>query len=242
MKTSIIFSVLIPGILVFSSCKTGNKENTAAKVKPVQKDTKNQGTENIKDVTDFILDGNVIVEKIYGDLNKDGKDDCVVLTKETDKTKFVKDEHRGVLDRNRRGLIILIYKNGSYDVVLKNPSCFSSENEDGGVYYPPELSVEIKKGNLYINYNHGRYGYWSYTFRYQNSDFEMIGYDDSDNFGPRINSEVSINYLTKKKIIKVNTNENAEGGDEVFEETIEKVNINQLTKLSEIKDFDGLDN
>ena len=40
---------------------------------------------------------------------------------------------------------------------------------------------------------------------------------------------------------KVNTNENADGGDEVFIETKKKVKINKLIKLSEIVDFDELD-
>jgi hypothetical protein len=126
-------------------------------------------------------------------------------------------------------------------VVTKNYDCFSSGNEDGGVYFAPELSIEIDKGNLYIHYSHGRYGYWRYTFRLQNSDFELIGYDSSDNRGAVINNEISINYLTKKKIVKENTSANAESGEEFFKETVTKVNNNKPIKLSKIKDFDRLD-
>ncbi|MBM3431676.1 MAG: hypothetical protein FJX92_01565 [Bacteroidetes bacterium] len=61
-----------------------------------------------------------------------------------------------------------------------------------------------------------------------------------NNGGALIESETSINFLSKKKQKKVNTNENAEGGDEVFEETWKKINVNRLIKLSEIKDFDEL--
>ena len=68
---------------------------------------------------------------------------------------------------------------------------------------------------------------------------ELIGYDES-NGGVVIESETSINYLTKKKIEKVNTNEKAEGGDEVFKETISKIKTAKLTQLSAIKDFDEL--
>jgi hypothetical protein len=187
----------------------------------------------------FLPKGYVIFEKINGDLNKDGIEDCVLVIKGTDTSKVVTDEYRGKLDRNRRGIIVLFDKKDHYELAVKNYDCFSSENEDGGVYFPPELTIEIKKGNLFINYGHGRYGYWQYTFRHQNSDFELIGYDESSDSGPVVDSKTSINFLTKKKQRKVNTNENAEGGDEAFKETWKSINVKRLIKLSE-KDFDEL--
>ena len=190
--------------------------------------------------SDYLPKGYVIFEKIIGDLNKDGIEDCVLIIKGTDTSKIIKDEYRGKLDRNRRGIIVLFNKKDHYELTVKNYNCFSSENEDGGVYFAPELSVEIKKGNLHVHYGHGRYGYWQYTFRFQNSDFELIGYDES-NGGVVIESETSINFLTKMKQKKVNTNENAQGGDEVFKETWKKISVNKIIKLSEIKDFDELD-
>lgn len=191
--------------------------------------------------TDFLPKGFVVFEKIIGDLNKDGIEDCVLIVKETDKTQIITDEYRGQLDRNRRGIIVLFNKNDKYVLAVKNLNCFSSENEDGGVYYAPELSIEIKKSNLYITYSHGRYGYWGHTFRFQNSDFELIGYEISDYHGPVVNRETSINFSIKKKIVKVNTNENADSGEEIFKKTTKRININKLIKLSEIKDFDELD-
>ena len=190
--------------------------------------------------SDYLPKGYVIFEKIVGDLNKDGIEDCVLIIKGTDTSKIITDEYRGKLDRNRRGIIVLFNKKDHYELAVKNYNCFSSENEDGGVYFAPELSVEIKKGNLHVHYGHGRYGYWQYTFRFQNSDFELIGYDES-NGGVVIESETSINFLTKMKQKKVNTNENAQGGDEVFKETWKKISVNKIIKLSEIKDFDELD-
>jgi len=198
--------------------------------------------EKRKELTEFLPAGYVIFDKVYGDLNKDGLEDCIVIIKGIDKNNIVKDEYRGELDRNRRGIIVLFNKKESYELAVKNYDCFSSENEDGGVYFAPELSVEIKKGNLYIHYGHGRYGYWDYTFRFQNSDFELIGYDSSDNFGPITNAQTSINFLTKKKLHRVNTNQNAEtDGEEIFKETWTKIKVDKLIKLSEVKDFDELE-
>jgi len=146
-----------------------------------------------------------------------------------------------MVDRNRRGLVILFQKENGYEQVLLNEACFSSENEDGGVYFPPELDVSIDHNKLFINYNHGRYGSWGYTFRHQNSDFELIGYDRTEQFGPIVNREVSINFLTKKKKELVNMNENIEdSGVEDFKETWSNVETKNQIKLSEIEDFEGL--
>lgn len=198
-------------------------------------------TKQGKEPSDFLPEGYVIVERINGDLNKDRLVDCILIIKGTDKSKIIKDEYRGELERNRRGIIVLFNKKGHYELAVKNYDCFSSENEDGGVYFAPELSIEIKKGNLNILYGHGRYGSWSYTFRFQNYDFELTGYDLRDNRSPIVNKTVSINFLTKKKQTNENINQNAEvDGDEVYKETWEKIRVEKLLKLSEIKDFDDL--
>lgn len=189
---------------------------------------------------DFVPEGYIVFEEIYGDLNKDGISDCVLIIKGTNKDNIVINEFDEEVDQNRRGIIILFKKNNQYELAVENYDCFASENEDGGVYLPPELSVEINKGKLYVHYSHGRYGYWKYTFRYQNSGFELIGYDES-NGGVVVDSEISINFLSKKKLLRVNTNENAEGGDEVFKETWEEIQIDKLVRLSEINDFLELD-
>lgn len=188
--------------------------------------------------SEFVPDAYKAVDKIYGDLNKDGVEDCVLLIKGTEKGLIVKDANGEELDHNRRGIIVLFKKGKGYILAVKNYACFSSENEDGGVYFPPELSVEIQQGKLYVHYAHGRYGYWRYTLQYRNSDFELIGYDESDNQGPVVNSETSINFLSKRKKIRINVNRNSEGGDEVFEETWSEVKTGKPEKLSEIKSFD----
>ena len=106
--------------------------------------------------------------------------------------------------------------------------------------YPVSSSIEIKKNKLNVHYAHGRYGYWQYMFRYQNADFELIGYDIS-NGDAVIESAISINFLTKKKQEKVNVNSRAKGGDEVFKETWKNISINKLIKLSDIENFDELE-
>lgn len=225
------------------SCKNEPKKQAIQEnANPISENvnTEKSVTVEVKKLEDFVPKGFVIFDKIIGDLNKDGADDCVLIVKGTQKDKFIVDEDRGELDQNRRGIIVLLKDGKSYQLASQNLSCFSSENEDGGVYYAPELSVIIDLGKLYVEYAHGRYGYWHYTFRYQNDDFELIGYESASTRGPVINTEISINFSTKRKQVKENTNEEAEPGDEVYTETWTTLKNKKMFKLSEIKDFDEL--
>ncbi|WP_265437359.1 hypothetical protein [Aeromonas media] len=193
-----------------------------------------------KDPLDFVPKGYVVFEKIEGDLNKDGQSDMVIVVKGTDNRNVIVDEYRGELDRNRRGLIIALNKGDHYELALDNPNCFSSENEDGGVYFAPELWVSVEKGILQIHYGHGRYGYWSYKFRYQNAGFELIGYDMSENRGPLVERVTCINFSTKKILIKENINQDAqEDGDETFKETWKRFSLPVPFNLKAVMDFDS---
>lgn len=192
-----------------------------------------------KSPSEFMPAGYVIFEEIRGDLNKDNQEDYVFIIKGTDKDQFVEDEYRGKLDRNRRGIIIALRNQNQYELALENRDCFSSENEDGGVYFAPELSVSITRGNLLVHYAHGRYGYWTYNFRYQNSDFELIGYDSNEDRGPVVERSTSINLMTRKMLVRKNVNENAEGGDEEFKEIWKKFTLSKPIKLREVADFDN---
>lgn len=193
-----------------------------------------------KSPIDFVPAGYVVFQKIQGDLNKDNQMDAVLIIKGTDKTKFVKNTGGEIVDRNRRGIIIAFKNHGHYELMLVNRDCFSSENEDGGVYFPPELSFSIEKGNLIFHYAGGRYGYSDYVFRYQNFDFDLIGYDDSEDSGPLVENFVSINFLTKKMLKKDNLNQDPDADDK-FKETWSKFALSKPIKLREIADFDNFD-
>ena len=193
---------------------------------------------------DFLPEGFVILQEIKGDLNKDKVEDCVLFIKGADKNEINTDEHQEKVDRTRRGIIVLFKKTNQYALAAKNYNCFSSEDGHDGVYYAPELYIEVKNGNLYINYGHGRYGYWKYTFRFRNSDFELIGYDagyKSSYISDWITfDEESINFLSKKKLTKAVINVDTDG-KETYKSTWKDISVKRLTKLSEITDFDELD-
>jgi hypothetical protein len=189
---------------------------------------------------EFVPPGYVVFEETRGDLNKDNQEDYVFIIKGTDKKNIVTDNDRGELDLNPRGIIIAFKNNGKYELALENRHCFSSENEDGGVYFAPELDVSIEKGNLLVHYAHGRYGYWNYNFRYQHADFELIGYNSSQRRGPIEERFTSINFSTKKMLTKVNVNQDAEGGDEIFKESWKRFSLPKPIKLRDIVLFDNL--
>ncbi|MBN7815519.1 hypothetical protein [Algoriphagus pacificus] len=194
------------------------------------------------EVSEFIPEGYLATEKHFGDLNKDGQDDCVLIIKKTDKNNVVINQYDKKVDRNRRGIIVLFKNENGYQLADKNYNCFSSENEDGRGYIPPDLVIQIKNEKLYVHYGHGRYGYWDYTFRFQNSNFELIGYDQTDMGGPSIIQQISLNFLSKKKLVRKNTYQSKNGGDikEVFDEKWTDIKVEALIKLSEIDDFDKL--
>ena len=213
------------------------KDTVQASVKPVavaQMELK-------ADPEEFIPDGYVLFSGCEGDLNKDGKPDVVLMIKGAEESKWVDHEYRGRLDRNRRGLIILFKRDGGYELIAENDECFSSENEDGGVYYAPELRLEINKNRLIISYLHGRYGYWSYIFRYQNNDFELIGYDGYSSRGPVTLRILEVNYSTRTCVYKENINADDDEAEEEFKVKTIKFKRKNLIKLSEITDFDELD-
>lgn len=98
-------------------------------------------------VEDFIPDGYVLFEKVSGDLNKDKQEDCILIIKGTNKDKIVLNEYGEMVDRNRRGIIILFKNKNGYQKATENINCFSSENEDGGIYFPPDLIIGVERGN-----------------------------------------------------------------------------------------------
>lgn len=233
-------------LLINTSCHDSKSKKEPAQIQETLNQVEEVSEDNVsstersKNPADFVPKGYVIFDTIYGDLNKDKIEDCVLIIKGTNKSEIIKDEYRGQLDRNRRGILVLLNKGDGYELVVKNDNCFSSENEDGGVYFAPDLGVEIIKGKLFIHYAHGRYGYWRYMFRLQNSDLELIGYDASSNHGPTVLTETSINFLTRRKIVNENTNPNLDE-PEIFEKKEAKINKTKLFKLSEIEDFDKLE-
>ena len=193
-----------------------------------------------KDPKEFVPKGYTLFQQYKGDLNKDGKPDVVLMIKGTEESKWVDDENRGRLDRNRRGLIILFKRKNGYEQILRNDTCFSSENEDGGIADAPELELEISKNTLQIYFAHGRYGCWNYIFRYQNNDFELIGYNHNRRIRLVTYYNLDINFTKRTRVYEENLNADGDEKEERFKVTKSKIRRKKLIKLSEIADIDKL--
>ena len=188
----------------------------------------------------FVPKGYSLFQQYKGDRNKDGKPDVVLMIKGTEKRKWVDDECRGRLERNRRGLIILFKRKNGYEQILRNDTCFSSENEDGGIADAPELELYIIKNTLHIYFAHGRYGCWNYIFRYQNNDFELIGYNHNRCIRYVTYYNLDINFSTRTRVYEENLNVDDNEKEEHYKVTKSKIKRRKLIKLSEIADIDKL--
>lgn len=173
-------------------------------------------------------------------MNKDGIVDYVFLVKGVDPAYVVHSDMMGMVDRNRRGIVILLSEGDDYQLTVQNIGCFSSGLEERGNYHQPVLDLIIQNGILKVHFAYGRYGYWRYLFRYQEEAFKLIGYFHSYG-GAIVEKEVSINFSTRKKKVKVNINENAQGGDEEYQVEWSRFELDALIRLSDIQDFDKLD-
>lgn len=132
------------------------------------------------------------------DLNQDGKTDYLLLTKSHSLEGIEENRFGEVVDRNRRGIIVLLNQTDGYQKIAENLTLFDSEYEDGGVYFAPDLWIYDDKDKITFHYGHGRYGYWFYTFRLQDNALKLIGFEAHSNRGPDPLSIISVNYLTKR--------------------------------------------
>ena len=174
-----------------------------------------------------------LYDAIKGDLNKDDIEDVVVVTQETFKEKFMPlsdgcdesikdDKWCQIVNKNRRGIVILLSNGDKYEAVVTKRDIFESPNEDGGAYFPPELAVEIKNSELKFFYSYGKYGYWEYVFALDGKDFRLVKYLSNVNNGPVPEYIVQMDFINHR--LEKSANLLYQGNEEYkrYEECIEK--------------------
>ncbi len=169
---------------------------------------------------------NVPVTKATGDLNKDGIEDLVTVTQDTISDTWP-----------YRIQVSFGTGNGELKPVVSSDQLIDPQYPDGkgGWNYGHGFdSVEIKKGILIINNSLLR-GHYEYKFRYQNGNFELIGYTyaSSDGIG-KIYSE-DFNLSTGMRYYKEGSYET----EEVFRDEKVKQLIRPLPRFQDIKPFDN---
>lgn len=182
--------------------------------------------DKLKNIDGFIPKGWKSILLANGDLNNDKLEDTVVVIEKDNKANIVKNENLGseYLNLNPRILLVLFkQKNGSYILAGKNDKGFTkSEGDKENPALMDTLdSISIKNNILKIKFNYFlSAGSWSvtqntYTFRFQNKKFELIGFDNNSYMRNSGNQEeFSINFSTNK--VKITT------GGNMFDEKVNK--------------------
>lgn len=164
-------------------------------------------------IEDFVPKSWTVLYHVQGDLNKDKVDDHAMIIENTDPKNFKKNEGLGAdqLNLNPRILLIFFQNKDGYALAAKNDKGFiPPENSEDSPCLEDPISetkgISIEKGLLKVAFNYWlSCGSWSvnaatYTFRFQNNGFDLIGFDHSEYH--RANgekSDTSINFSTKKK-------------------------------------------
>ena len=182
--------------------------------------------EKAKNIDGFIPKGWKTVLSAKGDLNSDKLEDVAIIIEKTDKANIVKNENLGseYLNLNPRILLVLFkQKNGSYILAGKNDKDFikSAGDKENPALMDTLDNISIKNNILKIKFNYFlSAGSWSvtqntFTFRFQNKKFELIGFDNNSYMRNSGNQEeFSINFSTNK--VKITT------GGNMFDEKANK--------------------
>lgn len=152
------------------------------------------------------LESAFILDQDFGDLDKDGTDELVVV--------FAQDT---LWDSPApRDFVIYKQNEGQWDVWFENDNVILRADEGGVMGDPFYEGVEIKNGVIHISYNGGSSWKWGYTdkFRYQDGDFYLIGHTGSSGKPCEYWEDVDYNLSTGKCIYKFQVDVQEGCGDE----------------------------
>ncbi|CAM4255909.1 hypothetical protein ACPR111641_10750 [Acinetobacter pragensis] len=191
-------------------------------------------TPDLTNYASFIPKNWKVLEKTQGDLNRDGQADLVLIAEDTHPENIVKNESLGnpQLNLNPRKLMVLLQSKQGYQLAASNSSLPTEGDADSPCLADPlgeSEALKIHNGVLHISLHYWlSCGSWyvtnkTYTFRYQDQAFKLIGYDSNDFHRASGDiSEQSINFSTGK--IKSTSGQNE------FEESAQPPKI-QWTEL-----------
>ncbi|GHU05925.1 hypothetical protein FACS1894158_10510 [Betaproteobacteria bacterium] len=165
---------------------------------------------------DFVPEGWKLHSITYGDLNQDGGKDAVLVIQETDEKKIIPNNKnrwngwKDELNTNPRTLLIAFKNGNTYKLALKNEEILPSQDDADSQYLNDDPLNENRGGGIEITakntlvirfqgFNPESIYRDSYTFRYQNNRFELIGLDIHSQLRENT-AKISINYSTGKKL------------------------------------------
>lgn len=207
---------------------------------------------NGNSILSFVPDNWKIFKQAEGDLNKDKKNDFVLIIEETNSENILKNEGLGSpeINLNPRWLLILFKTEKGFELKEINKTFLPTEgSEESPCLADPLMDggIQIQNGVLMISLHYWlSCGSWytgsnTYTFRFQKNEFELIGFDNEEFH--RASGEmtsVSINFSTQKMSTTTGGNmfgEDADGNEIKPEEKTEwkTFKINKLQNLKTLK-------
>lgn len=160
---------------------------------------------NAQRISDFVPVGWTVLDSAIGDLNKDGFNDVAIILQYKDSISLVNGPGETVLTKAR--ILLILFKNpdtNKFSLVEESNSFIL--NHDNSIMDDPYQGIAIDKGILKINFHlFYNMGSWystssSYKFRYDGSEFILIGADLSIIHRTTLDyKEYSYNFLTKKR-------------------------------------------
>ncbi|WP_396179547.1 hypothetical protein [Flavobacterium sp.] len=169
---------------------------------------------------------NLKITEVKGDLNKDNLIDKVVVTQDP------------INEKSPYKLEIFFAKpNGSFELIVSSTKIIEAQFPDGRVGYKTGdgfLNITIKKGVVSVNFELLR-GHFEHKFRFQNGNFELIGFSKVCSDGRGVMTTTDFNLSTGVRIEKAERYDT----DKVISNTKKKILIKPLPKLQDVEPFEN---
>ena len=165
---------------------------------------------------DFASAGWVVVSRVEGDLNRDGRAD-LALALWTGRAANAKTRDEILESPPYRLVIAFAQPNGSYRLIAENKNLILAPDGWGNIDALASDDLRIVRGSLDISRQLLR-GHYRYRFRWSNGAFRLIGYDYGGSDGHCV-TLTSINFLTRRASIEVEALSEEGGGSKVTRTT-----------------------
>jgi hypothetical protein len=167
-----------------------------------------------------------LVTKVIGDLNKDNLEDKVIVTQDTINQKSP-----------YKLQIFFAQPNGEFKLIAISTKIIAPQYPDGRDGYKTGngfSDITIEKGVVSVNFELLR-GHFEHKFRFQNGNFELIGFSEVNSGGRGAMTTIDFNLSTGVRIEK----EERYDIDKVISYTKKKILIRPLPKLQDVEPFEN---